>query len=332
MENYPFISVIIPVKNEEALIGECLKSLEQLNYPKDRLEIIISDGLSTDNTVNIAKSHNVKIIRNEAQTVAPGRNIGFQHSQGDLVAFSDADCLMDKNWLSSALKYFQDDENVAGVGGPNLSPENESPFGKAVRFLFSFGSLISGSIYVTDSKKIKIVKSIPGCNAIYKRVALEKVMPVDETLLTGDDVEMNYQLTSREYKVLYVPDVIVWHYRRDNPKKFWKQIYRYAVGRLQLAKRHKDAVNPIHIISGLLLPALIFLMVFSFILNRLYPLFLTGTIIIALAIFSGLSLIKERSFKVVLNVFLAAIIFIFAWSLGFLRGFIRFSPSTKKSR
>ncbi|MEK9135100.1 MAG: glycosyltransferase [Patescibacteria group bacterium] len=331
MENYPFISVIIPARNEEALIGECLKNLQQLNYPKDRLEIIISDGLSTDKTAEIVKTYGAKIVVNKFQTVAPGRNIGFQHSQGDLVAFSDADCLMDKNWLSNALKYFQD-ESVAGVGGPSLSPQDESVFGRAVRFLFLCGSLISGSIYVTDSKKTKIVKSIPGCNAIYKRVALEKVMPVDETLLTGDDVEMNYQLISRGYKVLYVPDVTVWHYRRDNPKKFWKQIYRYAIGRLQMAKRHRDAASPIHIISGLALPIFIFLMIFSFILNPLYPLFLTGAIIIALAIFSGLSLIEERSFKVVLNVFLATIIFIFAWSLGFLREFIRFSPSTKKSR
>ncbi len=331
MTSYPFVSIIIPARNEEAIIGECLKSLEELNYPKDRLEIIISDGLSADNTVKIAQSYNAKIVRNEARTVAPGRNIGFRYSKGDLIAFSDADCTMEKNWLDNALKYFKD-EKVAGVGGPNLSPKNESVFGKAVRFLFLFGSLISGSIYVTDAKKIKIVKSIPGCNAIYKREALEKVMPIDETLLTGDDVEINYQLIDRGYKVLYAPDVIVWHYRRDNPKKFFKQIYRFAIGRWQLAKRHGDAVSPIHIISGLFLPVLFFLLIFSFFLNPVYPLFLIGAIFISLVIFSSLSLVKEKSLKVAFNVFLAAIIFIFAWSLGFLKEFSRPFLSAKKSR
>lgn len=318
MKSYPFISIVIPVKNEEALIGKCLKSLEQLNYPKTQLEIIISDGLSTDNTVEIVKDYGAKVVRNEAQTVAPGRNIGFQYSKGDFIAFSDADCVMDKNWLDNALKYF-DDESVAGVGGPNLSPENESPFGKAVRFLFLIGSVMSGSVYVTNSKKVKIVKNIPGCNAIYKREALKKVMPTDETLLTCDDTEINHQLINKGYKILYTPDVIVWHYRRDNPKKFWKQIYRYAIGRLQLAKRHKDAVNLIHIISGLAIPIFISLMIFSFILSPIYPLFLISAILITLAVFSGLSLIKERSLKVVPNVFLATIIFIFAWSSGFLK-------------
>lgn len=321
MNKYSFVSIVIPTKNEEVMIRNCLESLKQLNYPKNKFEIIISDGLSTDNTVKIAKSYGAKVVRNETRTVSPGRNIGFQHSKGDLVAFSDADCIMDKDWLNNTVKYFEN-KDVAGVGGPNLGPKNESSFGKAVRFLLSFGSLISGSVHVTDSKKIKTVKSIPGCNAIYKKEALEKVMPVDERLLTCDDTEMNYQLRERGYKLLYTPDVIVWHYRRDNPKKFWKQIYRYAIGRLQLARRHKRAVNLIHILSGLAIPIFIFLMIFPFVLNPIYPVFLISAILMAMIIFAGLSLIKEKSIRVVLNVFLATLIFIFAWSSGFLKELI----------
>lgn len=318
MKNYPFISIVIPVKNEEVLIGECLKSLKQLNYPQTQFEIIIPDGLSIDNTVEIAKSYGAKVVRNENQTVAPGRNVGFQQSKGDFIAFSDADCVMDRNWLVNAVKYF-DDEKIAGVGGPNLAPENESSFGKAVRSLFLLGSLMSGSVYVTDSKKVKAVNSVPGCNVIYRREALEKVMPTDETLLTCDDVEINYQLIKIGYKILYVPDVIVRHYRRDNPKKFWRQIYRYAIGRLQLGKRHKYAISPIHIISGLAVPIFIFLAAVSSFLNPVYLLFLIGAILIALTVFAILSLIKERSLKVASNVFLVAIIFIIAWSSGFLK-------------
>jgi len=326
MKNYPFVSIVIPAKNEETLIEECLKSLKQLNYPGDQFEVIISDGLSTDNTVEIAKSQGAKIVKNEAQTVAPGRNVGFQHSKGKFIAFSDADCVMDRDWLANAVKYF-DDEKIAGVGGPNLAPENESPFGKAVRLLFLFGSLMSGSVYVTDSKKVKAVNSVPGCNVIYRREALEKVMPADETLLTCDDVEINCQLIKRGYKILYVPDVIVRHYRRDNPKKFWRQIYRYAIGRLQIAKRHKDVISPIHIVAGLSVPIFIFLSVVSFLLNPGYLLFVLGAILIALMVFSSMSLVREKSLKVALNVFLATIIFTIAWSAGFLKELV--SPIKK---
>ena len=223
MENCPFVSIVIPIKNEEKLLAKCLKSLAELNYPKDRFEVIIADGLSTDSTPKIAESFGAKVVKNEKQTVAPGRNIGFLVSKGELAAFSDADCVMDKQWLENCLKYFEKEE-VAGIGGPNLVPPDETNFGRAVRFLMSFGSFASGSVQVTDSKQTKEVKSLPGSNCIYKREALVKVMPIDETLLTCDDTEMNWQLRNKGYKLLYVPDVMVWHYRRDNPKKFFKQM------------------------------------------------------------------------------------------------------------
>jgi cellulose synthase/poly-beta-1,6-N-acetylglucosamine synthase-like glycosyltransferase len=318
MENLPFVSIIIPVKNEELLIANCLKSLRELNYPKDRYEIIISDGLSTDNTVKIAQNYGAKIVSNIGQTVAPGRNIGFEASRGEIIAFSDADCVMDKNWLANAIKYFND-ESVAGAGGPNLAPANESAFGKAVRFLFLFGSMMSGSVYVSDSQVIKRAISLPGCNAIYKRKALEKVMPTDETLLTCDDVEMNYQLIKQGYKLLYTHDVIVWHYRRDNPKKFWRQIYRYSIGRLQLGKMRKDGINLIHITFGSSIPLFILLIIFSYVLNPIYPLFIIGAALIILTIFAGLNFYQEKSLKVALNAFLAMAIFILAWSAGFIR-------------
>jgi cellulose synthase/poly-beta-1,6-N-acetylglucosamine synthase-like glycosyltransferase len=317
-QNSPFFSIIIPVKNEEAFIGNCLESLKRLDYPKDKFEIIISDGMSIDNTAEIAKRYGAKIVKNEAQTVAPGRNAGFRNSQGEFIAFSDADCTFDKNWLNNALNYFKDDK-VGGVGGPNISPENETLFGRAVRLLFLMGSRASNSIYVTDSKEIKIVNNIPGCNAIYRREALEKVMPVDETLLTGDDVEMNYQLMKRGFKLLFAPDVVVCHYRRDNPGKFWKQIYRFAIGRLQLARRHKNTIGFFHIITGLALPVFILLMAVSFILKPVYFFFLIGAILILLAAFSASGLIREKSLRLAPNLFLATLIFIFAWSLGFLK-------------
>lgn len=318
MKNYPLISIVIPVKNEEASLGQCLKSLKQLNYPRAQLEIIISDGLSTDGTAEIAKSYEAKVVKNEGQTVASGRNVGFQRSRGDFIAFSDADCVMDKDWLDNALKYFED-EKAAGVGGPNIAPENETLFGKAVRFLFLFGSKMSNSVYVTDLKKVKMVKHIPGCNAIYKREALEKVMPIDETLLTCDDTEMNYQLMKKGGKLLFAPDVIVRHYRRDNPKKFWNQIYRYAIGRLQLGKKHKDAMSLIHIAFGLVIPAAVFLLILSLFINPFYALFLIIATLAAIAFFSVLGLIKEKSLKLAPYVFLAAVIFVGAWSLGFTR-------------
>jgi cellulose synthase/poly-beta-1,6-N-acetylglucosamine synthase-like glycosyltransferase len=317
MEDFPFVSIIIPTKNEEALLGNCLKSLNELNYPKDKYEVIIADGLSTDQTIDIAKKFDAKIVINQGQTVAPGRNVGFANSRGEIIAFTDADCVVDKYWLTSAIKYFSD-EKVAGVGGPNLAPPNETAFGRAIRFLFLFGSLVSGSVYVSDSQIIKNVVSLPGCNAIYRSSALKKIMPSDETLLTCDDVEMNYQILKKGYNLLYTNDILVWHYRRDNPKKFWHQIYRYSIGRTQLGKRRQDGMNFIHILFGLAIP-IFAAVLFAFTYSLVLPLIILGIAAAIIGFSAGLSFLKEKSFKVTLNAIFAMIIFILAWSAGFLR-------------
>jgi glycosyltransferase involved in cell wall biosynthesis len=147
MTSLPFISIIIPAKNEEKLIRSCLNSLKALDYPKDKLEIIVVDGLSTDQTDTVARELGATVISNVKQTVSPGRNIGFENAKGELIAFTDADCIIDKNWLTNCVKYFEQDEAVACVGGPNLTPEGESNFGKAVGFVFDQPIFAAGSIH-----------------------------------------------------------------------------------------------------------------------------------------------------------------------------------------
>ena len=105
---YPFVSVIIPTKNEEALIGNGLSSLKDLDYPPERLEIIIADGLSSDRTAEIAESYGAEVVLDHRKSVASGRNAAFAVARGELIAISDADCTMDRNWLKNCLKYFQD--------------------------------------------------------------------------------------------------------------------------------------------------------------------------------------------------------------------------------
>jgi glycosyltransferase involved in cell wall biosynthesis len=89
----PFVSIIIPVKNEAYLLKNCLESINSLDYPKDKIEVIIADGLSTDNSSDIARQYGAKVIINHKQTVSPGRNIAFETARGHLVAFTDADLL-----------------------------------------------------------------------------------------------------------------------------------------------------------------------------------------------------------------------------------------------
>ncbi len=323
MSPLPFISIIIPAKNEEKLIRGCIRSLNQLDYPKEKIEIIIVDGLSTDNTSGVAREMGATVISNAKQTVSPGRNIGFEKARGDLIAFTDADCVVDKNWLSNSIKYFEKDNTVACVGGPNLTPSDESDFGKAVGFVFDQPVFAAGSIHARDLNEVKEVSSIPGCNAIYRQSILTKVMPLDESMLTGDDTLLNRKILDLGCRLLYTPDVRVLHYRRPTPGKLWRQFYRYAIGRLQVGKKDKRLLNMAHVITGLSLPLCILIVILLFWSKS----FLALSCIMVMAFlfflyFSIKGMIKWKSPGVGLQLPLVIILIMTAWSCGFLREWV----------
>jgi cellulose synthase/poly-beta-1,6-N-acetylglucosamine synthase-like glycosyltransferase len=319
MTPLPFVSIIIPAKNEERLLRGCISSLHQLDYPKDKFEIIIVDGLSTDNTARVAIEMGARVISNVKQTVSPGRNIGFENAKGDLIAFTDADCIVDPQWLSNSIKYFED-ETVACAGGPNLTPSDESDFGKAVGFVFDQPLFAAGSIHARELSEVKVVNSIPGCNAIYRQSILAQVMPLDETMLTGDDTLLNRKILDLGYQLLYTPDVIVYHYRRPTPRKLWRQFYRYAIGRLQVAKKDKRLLNIAHVLVGLSLPIGI-LTVLLLVWSKSF-LALSCILILAflfLVYFSIKGMIKWKSVSVGMQIPIVIMLIMGAWSVGFVR-------------
>lgn len=317
MNEYPFVSIVIPTKNEAALLPQCLKSIKQLSYPRDRVEIIIADGLSTDDTVKIAQAYGAKVVTNPKQTEAPGRNVGFSASKGKLIAFSDADCIMNPYWLENAVKFFED-ESVGGVGGPTFLPQEQNSFAIAVGFIFQLAVKIAGSAHTPKRGKIREVKHITTCNAIYRREALEKVMPIDENLLS-EDLEISRLIIQQGYHLLFVPDVCVWHYKRASPSKFWRQMYRFAIGRLQIGKKDFRWLHPLHILVGLMGPLLFIALIVSFIAILPLAQLITGLIFTTFVLLFCAAAVQTRSMKIAIHVPLALIILIVAWSYGFLK-------------
>lgn len=309
-------SIIIPVKNEGFLLGRCLESIQKIDYPKEYIEVIIADGLSSDNTQEIASGFGARIIKNVKQVVVSGRNCGFREAKGEAIVFTDADCLFDTDWLKNSIKYFSD-EKVGGVGGPTLMPVNSTSFEKAVDFIF----YLAGAFQLTAHRKniplAKPVNDIPGCNAIYRREALEKVMPVDENFLTAEDVWMNFCIRESGYKLIFAPDVILWHHRRSSVRGLWRQVYRFAIGRLQVGKRNITLLAPAHVLAGLGIPLIITITISSYFYGMVAAFLAFTAVFLVLAMLR--CFLKTRSFEAVLNLPLAMTIFIFAWSAGFLR-------------
>jgi len=117
MENQqPIISVVVPVYNQENYINDCLLSILKSNYPSDKFEIIVVDNASTDDTASVVQKLPVKYLYETKKGVSYARNKGIQNSSGEIIAFTDSDCIVTKNWLREIVKYFQTN-GVGGVAG-----------------------------------------------------------------------------------------------------------------------------------------------------------------------------------------------------------------------
>lgn len=316
----PFVSIVIPTKNVEGLLGNCLKSLRELDYPQDRLEIIIADGLSTDGTVEIAQSYGAKVVIDRKKSIVSGRNVAFAVARGELIAISDADCVMDRNWLKNSLKYFEDPK-VGGVGGPNLIPEDETAFGKAVGLIFDYAPYITKAAYTRVLNKV-IESRSHGSNAIYRADVLRRVTPVDERLIGGEDVIMNEEIEDLGYKLLYVPDVIVRHYRKPTPRKWWRQIYKYGKDRVLLSRKRGGNLHLAHIVAGLSVPVLAITCGVLVAVNPWILLNLAWVLLLMAGVAAVFTLVATKSLGTALNIPLALTTFFIAWSCGFLREFV----------
>ena len=318
----PFISIVIPSRNAQRTLKDCLDSLRSLNYPKERMEILLVDGFSTDGTREIAALYDLTIVDNPQRSHRTGVNCGFAHAKGELVAYADADCIVDENWLQNSLKYFEANPQVAGITGPIHLPPQQSAFAKAVAFLFSLAVVLGKSSHKEIQQTVEVVKDFPTCNAIYRKAALNAVMPLAENLLGGADVELNYLLGQRGFLLLSTPDVQVWHYKRDTPRGFFRQMYRYAIMRLQLGKRWHPLLDVTHIAVGLSAPLSIIWFSLCFWINLTFVLFSLGLITTALLLICPFAFLKTRSFSATLCVPLAIALAVTGWSIGFCRELI----------
>lgn len=237
---YPFVSIVVVTKNEEKHIRDCITSLMRLDYPKEKYEIIVVDGASTDKTREIVKEYPIKLIIDKKGGLANSRNIGIKTAKGDYIASTDADCVVKEDWLKNLVKSIQEaPEDVVAVGGPNLIFEDDAPFAKLVGYMQGtfFASGGAPQSYKIDENKY--VFGIPNCNVLYKKDKLLEVGGFDNSLSIGEDAEINSRLTKRGYKYLYLPDAIVWHHQPDSLKKFITKMYLYGEAMAKLVRMRK---------------------------------------------------------------------------------------------
>ncbi len=246
MENYkgqPSVTVIVPVRNGEPTIEPLLESLQRLDYDRKRVEVIVVDGNSTDKTREIVRKYPVKLVVERKKGLNAARNTGIKNSNGEIIAFTDCDCVVSSNWITRIVENFKDPQ-VSCVGGSAKGLNGDFVSQYADNSVVPFMPLFK------KREELDMVKPFlrhpAGCNMAFRRKVAEEVGCFDESIQYGfDEVEFTERVCRAGYKMVLDPNVFVWHKHRSTIKEFLKQNFRYGRGSgvLLKRKRMKDAVS-----------------------------------------------------------------------------------------
>lgn len=326
-----FITIVVAVKNEEQYIEKCLQSLINQDFPNELYQIVVVDGMSTDQTMNIVKEYRekypdlIKIYRNPKEWQAVGRNIAIRNEKkSDLIAYIDGHCVADKRWLSTLYDSLQvqSETKVAGVGSVHVSPEDDPLTGKAIEQVFStiVGGIGSSFRVAKEKKEVTTVPFV-----LYKKEALEKVGLYDEDMKYGEDFTLNYKLMKAGYKLLVDPKAIVYYYKRGTILSFSIQMYNYGITKAIIGKKYSSSLKVSHYIPSI---AVIFLVMFGilgiYVIEFILLLYLMIFLYIVVIISSSLiSAFKKNQWLFTGLMPILYIIEHFAYSIGFLRGLFK---------
>ena len=258
VENFPLVSVIITAFNEEMMISDCLKAILSQTY--SNFEIIYIDAKSTDKTIEKANEIKSKqgafsnckrfvVMSKDAKSPAIGRNLGVKMANGQIIAFTDADCIVDKDWLVYLILNFKKD--VGAVGGPNILRHFKES--KIINVLDEvLGSYLgsSGAPQFFKIKKTKQVYGIPSCNMAISKKLFDELNGFDEKLRYNEDTDLCYRITVKGYKIIYVPNAKIEHYMGiDSLTEFNKIIYKYGLERGKNIKKNTRLFTKFHAVS-----------------------------------------------------------------------------------
>ena len=219
------VSIIIPCRDEEKFVSQCLASIIANDYPKDKLEVLVIDGMSEDGTRKIIEEYirqypYIKLLENPQKYTPFALNIGIKQAKGEIIMRMDAHAIYEKDYISKCLRYL-DEYKADNVGGIWITVPRDNTFiGKAIALVLShpFGA---GNAYyrIGYSKEPRWVDTVPfGC---YRKEIFKKIGFYNENLVRSQDMEFNLRLKKSGGKILLVPDIVSYYYPKSNLKEFF---------------------------------------------------------------------------------------------------------------
>ncbi len=230
----PAVSVVVCAYNAERTMRHCLESLRRLDYPN--FEVIIVDDGSRDTTAQIAADFpEFRLIRQANKGLGVARNVGLHAALGELIAYTDSDCVVDPHWLSFMVRAMAEG-GVDGCGGPNYAPHEDG--------------WVEGCVAASPGAPCHVLigderaEHLAGCNMLFRKAALADIGGFDpQFTAAGDDVDICWRLMDEGHTLGYCPSAFVWHFRRNTVDAYYRQQRGYGRAEAMLYFKYPQRFN-----------------------------------------------------------------------------------------
>jgi len=260
---YPYVSILIPMHNEERHIAHCLDSILANDYPKDRLEILVLDAMSMDCSRQIVQAYAerypfLRLLDNPKRIVPAALNIGIQEAKGEIIIRMDAHALYAPDYMRRCVELLETTEAVNVGGLQHAVGINYISNAIAIAITTPFGI---GSAYFRYAEKEMWVDTV--YLGAWRKSTLRALGGFNEEWVVNQDYELNYRLRRAGGKILLSPEIKCWYYVRPSLKALTRQYFRYGFWRVKTLVTYPDSIRwrqlvPPALIVGLLVSLGIF--------------------------------------------------------------------------
>lgn len=323
-EGTPFVSIIVPIRNEERFIAQCLRSVIDQDYPQDRMEVLVVDGRSEDRSREIVAEFSlrypaIKLLDNPRLTAPTAMNLGIRKARGDVIVRVDGHCLLESDYISQCVKCLQRTgaDNVGGL----IRAVAESYVGQVIGLAINsfFGS--GGSKFHYSSKEQYVDTVYLGA---FRRGVFDRVGLFNERLIRNQDYELNYRIRAAGGKIVLSPAIKSHYYGRSSLIDLWHQYLQYGFWKLEMLLMHPRSLRLRQLVPPLFVLILFGSGLLGFLHRGFLILFLLAmTSYLAASLLFSLLVASHKGWRYFPLLPLIFAIIHFGWGLGFLWSLVR---------
>jgi succinoglycan biosynthesis protein ExoA len=323
----PFVSVIMPIRNEETAIQSSLGSVLAQRYPRHRMEVIVVDGMSTDRTreivLQLAKyDERVRLLDNPRKIMAAGFNEGFMAATGSIILMLGGHTQLSSNYVHACSSVLQ--RGLADCAGAPIDPVSGGKGNDAVRAALTCSFGVGNPAFRSQCSEPKYVDTV--AFGAYTREIITRVGLLDEELVRNQDDEFNYRIRKLGGRILLIPNASSRYVARSSIPLLWKQYFQYGFWKVRVLQKHPHQMQFRHFV-----PVLFVITLVSSALLSPFVRLARGELVITILLYIMTNLFvstivtrKARRWKLLWSLPIVFVTLHFAYGIGCLVGLIRF--------